>query len=147
MKNNNIYKLNNFQLCEESRWDIEFKLREHLLKIDGLQDDLTKILDLLNLFANRCKIDKNEENSKITIDFSIPFTEDQPEIAKDINKFITSALIEEIYLTAKTPKNDPLFTYNILLSPELPDWHITFGIRPDILILTVEFDIENIRIL
>ena len=28
MKNNNIYKLNNFQLCEESRWDIEFKLRE-----------------------------------------------------------------------------------------------------------------------
>ena len=147
MKNNNIYKLNNFQLCEESRWDIEFKLREHLLKIDGLQDDLTKILDLLNLFANRCKIDKNEENSKITIDFSIPFTEDQPEIAKDINKFITSALIEEIYLTAKTPKNDPLFTYNILLSPVLPDWHITFGVRPDILILTVEFDIENIRIL
>ena len=116
MKNNNIYKLNNFQLCEESRWDIEFKLREHLLKIDGLQDDLTKILDLLNLFANRCKIDKNEENSKITIDFSIPFTEDQPEIAKDINKFITSALIEEIYLTAKTPKNDPLFTYNILFN-------------------------------
>ena len=51
MKNNNIYKLNNFQLCEESRWDIEFKLREHLLKIDGLQDDLTKILDLLNFFA------------------------------------------------------------------------------------------------
>lgn len=147
MKNNNIYKLNNFQLCEESRWDIEFKLREHLLKIDGLQDDLTKILDLLNLFANRCKIDKNEENSKITIDFSIPFTEDQPEIAKDINKFITSALIEEIYLTAKTPKNDPLFTYNILLSPKLPDWHITFGVRPDILILTVEFDIQNIRIL
>ena len=88
MKNNNIYKLNNFQLCEESRWDIEFKLREHLLKIDGLQDDLTKILDLLNLFANRCKIDKNEENSKITIDFSIPFTEDQPEIAKDINNLL-----------------------------------------------------------
>lgn len=133
---------NNTQPLMEFNWDIDFKFKEHLFTPLEINEEQRELISNLNCFVKRCKLQKQQLENKVIIDYIFPSVS---KYAKCINKIVTSALFEQFILIAKNPKNEEQFTYyanNI----GLPHWYITFGTKNDILTLTCEYSVGSITI-
>lgn len=132
----------NIQTLMEFNWDIDFKFKEHLFDPLEINEEQRQLISNLNCFVKRCKLQKQQLDNKVIVDYMFPSVS---KYAKCINKIVTSALFEQFILKAKNGKNEEQFTYyanNI----GLPDWYITFGTKNDVLTLTCEYSVGSIII-
>ena len=133
-------------ILKEFNWDLILHYDEKLLDVCNTSKQEKDVLKMADDFASRCKIDKKENGkSVISVDYLLP-TKDQAFLAKGINQFVTSALIDIIQIDVYTPKHNIEFSYFCHLEKKLPDWHITFGLKPEALTLTVDYEISSVKI-
>lgn len=132
-----------YELLKEANWDLHLFYKKHLLEVcETSQEELQAIQDITS-FAKRCRLDKENSKYLLTIDYMVPFKRDS-KLAKGINQFVTSALIETISIDIKNPYDQIEYTIICPLQDKLPDWHITFGTKPDCLCLTCVYESKSI---
>ena len=132
-------------ILKEFNWELILHYDEALLDFCNTSDEEKDVLKLADQFATRCRIDKKENKQIISIDYLLP-TKDGAFLAKGINQFVTSAILDIIQIDVYTESHMIEFSYYCHLKKQLPDWHITFGTKPDALILTVDYEISSVNI-
>ena len=132
-------------ILKEFNWDLILHYDEKLLDVCETSEEEKSVLKMADDFTTRCKIDKKEDKSIISIDYVLP-TKDGAFLAKGVSQFVTSAIINTIQIDVYNCKRDIEMSYFCNIVKKLPDWHITFGLKPDALILTVEYEISSIKI-
>lgn len=132
-------------ILKEFRWELILHYDENLLDVCNTSKEEKDVLKLADDFATRCRIDKKEGKQIVSVDYLLP-TKDGAFLAKGMNQFVTSAIIDMIQIDVYTDNDAIEFSYYCYLKKQLPDWHITFGTKPDALILTVDYEISSVSI-
>lgn len=133
------------EILKEYNWDLILHYDDKLLDVCNTIEKEKEFLKIADDFVTRAKIDSKEDKKVITLDYVLP-TKDQAFLAKGINQFVTSALIDVIQIDVYTDKHEIEFSYFCNIKKKLPDWHITFGLKPESLTLTVEYEISSVKI-
>lgn len=133
------------EILKEYNWDLILHYDEKLLDICNTSQEEKSVLKQADDYATRCKIDKKDGSGIISVDYLLP-TKDKTFLAKSINQFVTSALVDMIQINVFTNKHNIEFSYFCYLVKKLPDWHITFGLKPEALILTVDYEFSSIKV-
>lgn len=132
-------------ILKEFNWELILHYDESLLDYCNTSQEEKDVLKLADNFATRCRIEKKDEKQIISVDYLLP-TKDGALLAKGINQFVTSAIIDMIQIDVYTESRMIEFSYYCHLKKQLPDWHITFGTKPEALILTVDYEITEAHV-
>ena len=109
-------------VLQEFNWDLTLHYNEQLLDVCGTTQAEKDVIKRIENLTTRCRIERKEEKQVVSIDFLLP-TKDGEFLAKGINQFITSALVNMIQLDVYNSKNFIEYTYFCTVKQGLPDWH------------------------
>ena len=140
-----LKKLQGLDLLKEFNWDLHLIYNNQLLDVCETTNQEKEEIKNIQNYATRCRIDKVQSKHTITIDYILP-VKNETLLSKGITQFVTSALIQTITIDVKNSKDELQFTLVCPLSLKCPDWHITFGTKPEVLILTCEYEASNVKI-
>jgi len=143
-----MLKVKNFKkankLIQEFNWDLHLIYNNELLDLCNITDQEKEYFNLMVKLATRCRLDNNADKKVLTLEYVIPETDIQ-NMCKAMTEFVTSALIQQIDIDIFNMEHNKLFTVFCKLKNHVPDWHITFGTKEDVLKLICEYEIDNLK--
>lgn len=132
------------KVLQEFDWDLHLIYDENLLDVCNIGEEEKKHFKLMSNLVMRCRIDSKDEKKILTLEYVIEETEIAG-MCRSMTEFVTSALIQQAKIDVLNRQKKKLFTINCHLKKHVPDWHITFGTKQDVLRLICEYEIENVK--
>lgn len=136
--------LSSLNFLTEFNWDFTLHFKENLIKDFTTEEEISFLKEIGN-FVSRCKLETKENKKYAYVDYLLPIKE-KSFLAKGINQFVTSSLIDTIHLDVYNRNHNIEFSYICPVKDKNPEWYITFGTKEGLLTLNVIYELEDIKI-